>query len=126
MGRAAAERAFGITTKHVSDDLPTPTEGKLRDDLRGLLADHRVMLDSGFNVAVQQNSNNWMHAMARVQLHKCATGGATALARSAGSCREKWRSTTSWHTTRGSRCRALRALPPRPLTSAQAARCARR
>jgi hypothetical protein len=28
------------------------------------------MLDSGFTVAVQQNSNNWMHAMARVQLHK--------------------------------------------------------
>ena len=55
MGRTAAERAFGITTKHVHPDLPQPTDASLRNSLRGLLADHRVILDSGMNIEVQQN-----------------------------------------------------------------------
>ena len=66
MGRARAEYTFGITTKHVHADLPVPTEAALRENLRGLLADHRVMLDSGMNIEVQHNPQNWQSAMARV------------------------------------------------------------
>lgn len=67
MGRAEAERTFGITTKHVSPDLPH-CEATLRENLMGLLADHRVMLDSGMNIEVSQNPSNWQDAMAKVRL----------------------------------------------------------
>jgi len=67
MGRARSERAFGLITKHAHPDVPV-NEAKLRDSLRELLADHRVMLDSGMNIEVQQDPHNWQTAMARVQL----------------------------------------------------------
>lgn len=67
MGRARSEYAFGLATKHVHRDIQV-TEAKLRDDLRGLLADHRHMLDSGLNIEVQQSPANWQNAMARVAI----------------------------------------------------------
>lgn len=78
MGRVGAERAFGIATKHVHGDIE-PSESTLRENLRGLLADHRVMLDSGMNVAVHQDPNNWQSAMASVRLTPPSTQAAGAL-----------------------------------------------
>lgn len=58
MGRSRAEHAFGITTKHAQAGIPTD-ETALRDNLRGLVADHRVMLDSGVDVEVMKKPGAW-------------------------------------------------------------------
>jgi hypothetical protein len=78
MGRVGAERAFGIATKHVHGDIPVK-ESTLRENLRGLLADHRVMLDSGMNVAVQQDPANWQSALAAVRLSAPSTQPSSTL-----------------------------------------------
>ena len=66
MGRVRAERAFGISTKHVHPNLPVPSEAALRENLRGLLADHRVMLSSGLNVEIRKHTAS--NATASVRL----------------------------------------------------------
>lgn len=76
-GRVAAERTFGLITKHATPDIPV-NEAKLRDNLRGLLADHRVILDSGLNVDVQHNPSNWQSAKAQVRLGSYKTPKACA------------------------------------------------
>ena len=70
MGRVAAERAFGLATKHIHPDIPQPTDGKLRNDLRELLADHRVLLDSGMNIEVVNNPSSLEAPMAAVKVTK--------------------------------------------------------
>lgn len=67
MGRADAERTFGITTKHVCQDV-SYCEATLRDNLTGLLADHRTMLDYGLSFEVQQNAGDIKTAMTCVNL----------------------------------------------------------
>ena len=47
MTRSDAERVFGKITNHASHD-----EVQLRRNLRGLLIDHRVMVDAGLDVAM--------------------------------------------------------------------------
>jgi hypothetical protein len=55
MALCEAERVFGKTTKHVRGDEANVDMIKLRRNLRGLLTDHRVMMDAGLDISMLAN-----------------------------------------------------------------------